>query len=123
MVQKSRVMIFLNSTLVGFSFTQTVEKNVHNRWLVSCHSVLSFVSCFQVKTSILKVELCNENKDCSSEKVNISLGVLKLPKNKTEDQVSKSFHYTSMVLMRAIGKKPMYSSPIYISFRFSGPSP
>jgi hypothetical protein len=85
--------------------------------------VLSFLSCFQVKTSILKVELCNENKDCSSEKVNISLGVLKLPKNKTEDQVSKSFHYTSMVLMRAIGKKPMYSSPIYISFRFSGPSP
>jgi hypothetical protein len=78
-------------------------------------TVCSFLSCFQVKTSILKVELCNENKDCSGEKASISLGVLKLPKNKTEDQVSKSCHYTSMVLMRTIGKKPMHSSPIYIS--------
>ncbi|KAH9540425.1 hypothetical protein CY35_14G004100 [Sphagnum magellanicum] len=45
----------------------------------------------EVKTSILKVELCNENKDCSSEKASISLGVLKLPKNKTEDQLVKAF--------------------------------
>jgi hypothetical protein len=45
----------------------------------------------EVKTSILKVELCNENKDCSSEMASISLGVLKLPKNKTEDQLVKAF--------------------------------
>ncbi|CAK9226626.1 unnamed protein product [Sphagnum troendelagicum] len=46
----------------------------------------------EVKTSVLKVELCNKHSNgCSGQAMSPSLGFLKLPKNSTKDQLIVTF--------------------------------
>lgn len=69
-----------------------VDQNVLNHHGCFPSWDASFLSYLQVKTSVLKVELCNEHSNgCTGQAMSPSSGFLKLPKNSTEDQASTYF--------------------------------